>query len=92
MIPGGEVQSRIHGRVLCILADLFQIDIAPDAKDLHRDEVAEWDSVSHLHLVLELEESFAIALSDEEVVTLSSARDITSLLVRRGVSVATTAA
>ena len=92
MTTGGYVQSQIHDRVVGILADLFQLDIAPTGDDIHRDSVPEWDSVSHLHLVLELEEVFGVALSDQEVVGIASARDITALLERRGVITAPTAA
>ena len=80
------MQSQIHDRVVGILTDLFQLDNVPNANDIHRDEVADWDSVSHLHLILEVEEAFGVELADGEVVEISSARDITTLLERRGIS------
>ena len=80
------MQSQIHERVVGILTDLFQLDHAPVANDIHRDQVVEWDSVSHLHLILEVEEAFGIELADGEVVEIASARDITTLLERRGIS------
>lgn len=80
------MQSPIHDRVVSILTDLFQLDTVPVANDIHRDQVAEWDSVSHLHLILEVEETFGIELADGEVVEIASARDITTLLERRGIS------
>lgn len=86
MSTGGNVQSPIHDRVVSILTDLFQLDTVPVANDIHRDQVAEWDSVSHLHLILEVEETFGIELADGEVVEIASARDITTLLERRGIS------
>ncbi len=87
MNPGGDVQSQIHGRVVSILTDLFQLDNLPATHDIHRDQVAEWDSVSHLHLILEVEETFGVELADREVVEISSARDITMLLERRGIAI-----
>ena len=80
------MQSQIHGRVVSILTDLFQLDSVPTTSDIHRDQVAEWDSVNHLHLILEVEEAFGVELADGEVVEISSARDITTLLERRGIA------
>lgn len=80
------MQSQIHGRVVSIMTDLFQLEDVAATTDIHRDQVAEWDSVSHLHLILEVEEAFGVELADAEVVGIASARDITALLERRGVA------
>ncbi len=86
MTIGEDVQSQIHGRVVSIMTDLFQLEEVASTSDIRRDEVAEWDSVSHLHLILEVEEAFGVELADREVVEIASARDITVLLERRGVA------
>lgn len=45
-------------------------DIAP--ADLVRDQCAEWDSIGHMELVMDIEQTFGIALADADVFTLDT--------------------
>jgi acyl carrier protein len=76
--------ADLRGKLLEIFADIFQIEIAADAGDLGRHEIEAWDSVNHLRLITEIEERFAVALSDEEVTTIACLRDLEKLLIGRG--------
>ena len=80
------MDADVRSQVTAMLADLFQVEIAADAGDVRRDEIAGWDSISHLHLVLELEQTFQIAIGDDEVVELNSLGDILALLASRGIA------
>jgi acyl carrier protein len=50
-----------------------------------KDEIAEWDSINHLNLVVELESAFQLGLSMEEIEKLNSVKHIMEL-VRAGKS------
>jgi acyl carrier protein len=67
-----------------IFADVFQVDFDPDTNDISREEVHAWDSINHFRLISELEETFGVSLSDDEVSRLASLRDVKAMLARRG--------
>lgn len=81
----GAVHSDLHRKVVSILSEVLQVDIDPTIEDISRNEVATWDSINHLRLVLELEEAFQIALSDDEVVELMTLHQVEALLAKRGI-------
>jgi acyl carrier protein len=81
---GAVISPQIHQQVVAIFAEIFQIEIDSQVEDIDRTEIEEWDSVNHLRLVAELEEIFQISLSDEEVTTITSLRDVEKLLIGRG--------
>lgn len=44
--------------------------------DTEKDAVLEWDSLNHLNLIVELENSFDLGLSMQEIEELNSVKDI----------------
>jgi acyl carrier protein len=56
--------------------------------ELMYNSVPEWDSQSHLVLVLAIEEKFNISLEPDEVVGMTSVSKIFDLLQGRGVAAA----
>ena len=81
------VDPELHQKVVAIFADIFQIEIESGVQDIDRDEIEAWDSVNHLRLVVEIEEVFEVALSDEEVTAIASLRDVEKLLINRGTGI-----
>ena len=49
-----------------VLAILFKVDIDEINDDSSMDNVEKWDSLSHLKLVLALEDEFKISFTEEE--------------------------
>lgn len=76
----------LHGQVITILNDVMQLELGLEVEDIQRQQVEQWDSVNHLRLVLELEETFGITLGDEDVLSMQSLRQIEGALRRYGVS------
>ena len=64
--------------VLGLPADQINDDTSPD-------NVATWDSVTHLNLVLALEEAFSVSFTPEETLEMTSAKLIRMLLEEKGV-------
>ena len=76
----------LHGQVITILNDVMQLELGLEVEDIRRQQVEQWDSVNHLRLVLELEETFGITLNDEDVLSMQSLRQIEGILRRYGMS------
>jgi acyl carrier protein len=51
--------------------------------DSSPDTVANWDSLKHMNLILALEEEFAVAFSDDEVVEMLSVKSIVEILSKK---------
>ncbi len=47
--------------------------------------VGYWDSLKQMNLILSIEEEFSVSLSDEEIMKISSIKDIIKLLKEKGV-------
>jgi acyl carrier protein len=54
-------------RILEILSNVFEVEIATLNEDSSIDNIENWDSIRHLNLILALEEEFKITIPDEEV-------------------------
>ena len=55
--------------------------------DLPRKEVDDWDSLTHLMLVSELESTFGITLGDDDVMEIESLGDLKAALRKAGVEI-----
>ncbi len=70
------------------LADIFS-EVFEHAEPLKAttssDDVARWDSLSHIALVRCIEQSFDIALTMDEMLEMRSIADIERVLARHGV-------
>ena len=55
-------------------------------ESLARGKTAEWDSVAHMELVLELENAFGVTLSEDDVFELKDFPTAREILGRHGVS------
>lgn len=55
--------------------------------DLPRKEVDDWDSLTHLMLVSELESTFGITLDDEDVMGVECVGDLKAALRKAGVEI-----
>jgi acyl carrier protein len=55
-------------RLRQVMADVFHIAADTIGDDTSVDTVEKWDSLTHLNLILALEQEFDVALSEEEAV------------------------
>jgi acyl carrier protein len=55
-------------------------------EDPSRSQTERWDSLSHLEIVLMLEEQFAVRFSEEEIVALDSLNGILAVLREKNVA------
>ncbi len=53
-----------------VIASVFQIDANAVNEDSSVDSIETWDSLTHLNLVLALEQEFNVSLTEEETVEI----------------------
>ncbi len=68
------------------LADVFGVAVEAINEDSSMDTLEEWDSMKHLNLVLAIENSFSLSLSEEQVVEIISYPLIKLVLGEHGVA------
>lgn len=66
------------------LAELFEMPVGSIGVDTLREDVPAWDSLGVLTLIAGLDEEFGIQLTEDEILEMSSIRDILELLGRHG--------
>ena len=77
-IKNGEVLTRVQEVFKLAMGDDVQVDM-----NTEKDMILEWDSLNHLNLVVELENSFDLGLSMEEIEGLNSVKGIVELINTR---------
>lgn len=75
-----EILKQVQQVFKLAMGNDINVDI-----DTERDMVLEWDSLNHLNLIVELENSFDLGLSMQEIEELNSVNDIVKLIDSRKV-------
>ncbi len=60
--------DRLLEQVKQTIADTLKVDIKTIADDATQDDVAAWDSMGHLNIIMELERRFSVSFSTEEAI------------------------
>jgi acyl carrier protein len=74
------VSSAIHDKLKDVFRQVFdddEIDVRPE---LSANDVEDWDSLSHIRLMLTVEKAFGIKFSAAEVGKLKNVGDLVSLI------------
>ncbi len=69
-----------------ILSDVLRIDESKITDDLAIHQSQAWNSLTHIELVLMIEEAFEIQLTEDEIVAMTSVREIKKVLHERGLN------
>ncbi|MFC1874297.1 acyl carrier protein [Chloroflexota bacterium] len=80
------IQST-EDRLYRIISEVFGVPAAEINNESSPDTIETWDSLSHLNLVLALEEEFGVSLSPEDVMEMLSVQLIRTILAERGVKI-----
>ncbi len=75
----------MYGKVLNVVSNIIGVPVETLSEKSSQGTVAYWDSLKHMSLILSLEEGFSVSLSDEEIMKISSIKDIIKLLKEKGV-------
>ncbi|HZS60917.1 MAG TPA: acyl carrier protein [Gemmatimonadaceae bacterium] len=58
-------------RLSSVVANALRVDPAVLNDTLEFNSIPEWDSVNHVALILSLEETYGLTISDDQIVTLT---------------------
>ncbi len=81
------MRQNTEDRLYRIISEVFGVPAAEITNESSPDTIETWDSLSHLNLVLALEEEFGVALSPEDVMEMLSVQLIKTILGERGVKI-----
>ncbi|MED3549812.1 acyl carrier protein [Cytobacillus praedii] len=73
------MSKELESQIKRILLDELGI-VEEDKLNITRDEIAVWDSLKHLEIILTLEEEYDIHLTSEEVAQIHSLDDIVKIV------------
>ncbi len=63
-----------------ILEKILLIDRSSITPDLRREDIEDWDSMTHLVLISDIEEEFGVSFSDEQIAEVMSVADLITLI------------
>ena len=69
-----------------VLASALGVSVERIGDDAARGRLRGWDSVGHVEVISALEDHFAVALDDAEVLRMTSLPEIVAVLRAKGVS------
>lgn len=69
-----------------VLAEVFSISPEDICDSLQLQEIGTWDSMSHMVMIIRLEETFQTQFSGDEIADIRSVGDIRTTLQQRGIS------
>ena len=81
-MAGPDVKSRVFK----IMSQVFKVPLEQVNEDSSPDQIAKWDSLEHMNLVLALEESFKVQFEAEQIGEMQSAGLILLVLKEKGIS------
>lgn len=76
-------RDNITQRVRQTIADTFSQPIDTIVDTAARGELANWDSIGHLNLIMELESRFGISFTTDDVLAMRTLTDIVDAIAAR---------
>jgi acyl carrier protein len=73
----------MEAQVKQIMSDILDLDTAAVGATTTQENTANWDSMSHLNLVIALEQEFGVSFTPEEMEQLVSFRHILQILASK---------
>lgn len=67
-----------------LFADVFCISDVDITDELRLQEIATWDSMSHMMLIMRMEETFEVQLTGDQIADIKSVGDARSALKTQG--------
>jgi len=74
-------------KLIDILTKVLLLEESEINDELSRDDVEEWDSLAHLMLINEVEETFQITINDDDILAINTIGDLKRVLKKMGVNI-----
>lgn len=75
-------RSEVFEKLTVICRDVFDDDTLTITESMTSDDVAGWDSLTHLSLINQLEEMYEVAFTLDEVMECKNLGEILTVLMR----------
>jgi acyl carrier protein len=81
------MEKSAEARVFAILSTIMDVPAEQINRKSSPDTIASWDSLSHMKLVIALEEEFQVEFSDDQIVDMISVELILATLKESGIRI-----
>lgn len=76
-------QTEIYEKLTDVFRDVFDDEDLTPTAEMTADDVEEWDSLSHIRLMLSVEKAFGVRFSTVELGGLKKVDDLASLVASK---------
>jgi acyl carrier protein len=76
-------EAEIWTQLVGVFRDLFDDDALELRKDTTADDVEDWDSLSHINLIVAIERSFGVKFTTTEVQSLRNVGELAALVAAK---------
>jgi acyl carrier protein len=76
-------EPEIYEKLTPVFRDVFDDEALTPTAEMSADDVEDWDSLSHIRLVVAVEKAFSIRFSTAELGTLKTVSDLVSLIAAK---------
>lgn len=73
-------EAEIYAALAPVFQDVFDDETLVPHAEMTADDVEEWDSLSHIRLILSVEKAFGIRVATGELAQLKTVGDLTRLI------------
>ena len=75
-------QKTIVDEISAIMSDVFDMDLEPGSvtAETTAKDIEEWDSLSHIRLIVAIERKFNVKFKNSEIESLKSVGDLITLI------------
>jgi len=75
----------MEDRINNVLKRVFDLTDAELAQNLSRADIAKWDSLTHMDLVVSLEREFNVIFNIDDIIALDGIESVRAVLKKKGV-------
>jgi acyl carrier protein len=77
------MHDEIYGRLTSLFRDVFDDDTLVATPSMTAKDVAEWDSLNHIRLIVAIEKAFGIAFTTAEVAGFANVAQLVDVVAAR---------
>ena len=79
--------SLAENKLRNTVARVLLLDEADVTDELARKDIEAWDSLAHLMLISEVESTFQVTLTDDDILAIKTVGDVKKMLRKHGVDI-----
>ncbi len=76
-------RDEILAAIREVMADVFDTDVDGVGEDTTANDIEEWDSLSHIRLIVAVERKFKVKFTNSEIESLNRVGDLVTLVTTK---------